>query len=285
MKKIRHFLLDIALNLFDGGDGGGQGAGAAAPGADGDSGNQTGASTGADTGGEANPNPTDARKAYKAFINNPANKPFHTQEINRIVGRHTRQNAALQAEIDSARPIIDALAKRYRVTDGDHSRILAALEQEAAEEAGVSLEEYRYRESVERENARLNQLLRQQQTQEQLNAWNREAEEMLGDYPDFDLSDEVEENKTFAKLLENGFGVRVAYEVTHRDEIKQSLIKTTEKNVTDTIRARGMRPTENAAASGSGHTTTYDVNKLTDAELDEISARVMRGEPVILGRH
>lgn len=292
MKRIKYFLLDIVLNLFDGGDGGGQGAGAAAPGADGDSGSQAGADTEHNSGGEANPNPTDARKAYKAFINDPANKPIHTQEINRIVGRHTRQNAALQGQIDGMRPIMDALAQRYGVADGDPAKLLAALDADkgylaqAAEEAGMSVEQYSQLQKLQRENARLLQAeqerIGRQQAQEQLDAWNQEAEQLRERYPDFDLEAEAE-NDLFVRMLQSGVPMGNAYEVVHMDEIKQGLVKTTEKNVTDAIRARGMRPTENGAASGSGHTTTYDVNKLSKEQLNDIYQRVQRGENITFG--
>ena len=74
-----------------------------------------------------------------------------------------------------------------------------------------------------------------------------------------------------------------AYKVMHFDELQaataQAVAGKTEKAVTDNIRAKGARPTENGSQSGYGASETkIDVHKLTPQGRQELIERARRGE-------
>ena len=188
-------------------------------------------------------------------------------------------------------PLIDMLMQRYKISDGDIGKLTAAIENddaywsEAAEEAGMSVEQYKQFQKLQRENAALmrdqQQRRSQQAAQQQLQKWYGEAEQVKGVYPSFDLNAEVK-NQQFLSMLKSGVPMQHAYEVVHLDDIKAGVAKmqakATERQVVDGIRAKGARPQENGTTSQSAFTVKDDVGKLTKAERAEIARRVARGE-------
>ena len=87
-------------------------------------------------------------------------------------------------------------------------------------------------------------------------------------------------------MLKAGVPVKLAYEVRHMDEIKagvaQNTAKQTEKQVVESIRAKGSRPSENGTSSQSGFTVKDDVSKWSKKDRAEIAKRVARGETIKL---
>lgn len=330
MKKL--FLLDIDLSLFDGagagtgaaGDGAGTGEGAsqqgettARPGTT--RRDNTGEMTvlyGRQEQGEAVPagepeteEPADAgqgeaggqtpqktreerEKAFRDLINGEY-KDLYTEETQRIINRRFRDTKELQQRSEQVQPILDLLAQRYGITDGDIGRLTAAVEDDsayweaAADDAGMSVEEYKEIQKLRRENARLRAQERdresQRAAQQRLAQWHQEAEEARQVYPELDLNREAA-NPQFLSLLRSGVPVRHAYEVIHMDDIKastaQTAAKNTEKQVVDGIRAKGARPAENGMANTSGFLVKDDVSKLSRKDRAEIAKRVARGEMI-----
>lgn len=118
--------------------------------------------------------------------------------------------------------------------------------------------------------------------EEQLERWAREAEELLGDYPDLDLQSECE-SELFRHLLRGKLSMRDAYEMAHARELREAAVEAarqeTEKRVLDAVRARGTRPQENGADSGSGFTLGFDPLRLGRKERKEIVKRMLEGDP------
>ena len=166
--------------------------------------------------------------------------------------------------------------QRYKISDGDMSKLAQAVENddaywsEAAEEAGMSVGQYKQFQKLQRENAALLRAQRmrqnQQAAQQQLQKWYGEGEQVKAVYPDFDLSTESK-NPQFLAMLKAGVPVQHAYEVIHMDEIKagvaQNTARRTEKQVVDGIRAKGSRPAENGTSSQSAFTVKDDPHKWT----------------------
>lgn len=332
-------LLDIRLDLFDGGAAAGTGnAGAAAPGEGGASGaqgdtqgtvpastrrgksgefqnvifgkqakpaaageggdpegqqpssvagsdNQAGVSTTSDT-------LEGKRKAFQDLVNGEY-KDIYTEETQRIIDRRFRETRNLEQQVGQYQPVIDMLMQRYKIGDGDMGKLSQAIENdnaywsEAAEEAGMSVEQYKQFQKLQRENEALLRQQRQRQNdqraQQQLQRWYGEAEQVKGVYPSFDLNAEVK-NPQFLSMLRAGVPVQHAYEVVHMAEIKAGVAamqaKATEKQVVDGIRAKGARPQENGTTSQSAFTIKDDVSKLSKKERAEIARRVARGEHI-----
>jgi len=232
------------------------------------------------------------QKAYRDLINGEY-KDLYTQDTQRLIDRRFKETKNLQEQLSRERPVIDMLLQRYGIQDGDLTKLEQALDNdqaywmEAAEEAGMTVDQYKQFQRLQRENAAL---LRDQQkaqedaqVQQKLQQWIAEGEALKQRYPDFDLQTEAG-NPQFVALLKSGVPVEHAYKVVHMDDIVNTAILTTaaqaEKKTADNIRARGQRPAENGVSSQSAFTVKDDVSKLTKKDRAEIAKRVARGETI-----
>lgn len=291
-------LLPVRLNLFDG-DGGG------APAAQGDNAGEVQGvapgeqAVGAEAGGQDG-KPTDAerRKAYFELVNGEY-KDLYDQEFQKSLDKRMRAKEreadSLRARLDDSQTVLDTLFARYGITDGDIGKLNEALDQDndywagAAEQAGMSVEQYRQVQKMQLENERFRKAQefseRQQAMQRQLAKWDEEAAALRETYPEFDLQSEVQ-NDVFMKLLENGFSVKNAYESAHVGELlgraAQDAAAKAEKQVTENIRAKGARPAENGTKPSAGFTTKIDVNQTTKQDREELARRAARGERIVL---
>lgn len=236
----------------------------------------------------------DRRKAFQELVNGEY-KDIYTEETQRIIDRRFREARNLEERAAKQQPVIDMLMQRYKIADGDLGKLAAAVENdnaywsEAAEEAGMSVEQYKQFQKLQRENAALLRAQRmrqnQQAAQQQLQKWYSEGEQVKAVYPDFDLGAESK-NPQFISMLKAGVPVQHAYEVIHMDEIKagvaQSTARQTEKQVVDGIRAKGNRPAENGTSSQSAFTVKDDPHKWTKQDRAEVARRVARGETIKL---
>lgn len=233
------------------------------------------------------------RRAFRALVTGEY-KDIYTEETQRVIDRRFKETKGLQEQVQRAQPVIDMLMQRYKITDGDYGRLTKAIESddaywsEAAEEAGLSVEQYKAFQRLQRDNATLLREQRQRQSQmaaeQQLQRWYGEAEQVKSLYPSFDLSAEVQ-NDQFLSMLRAGVPVQHAYEVIHMDEIKagvaQMTAQATEKQVVDGIRAKGARPQENGTTAQSAFTVKDDVSKLTKKDRAEIARRAALGERIV----
>lgn len=236
----------------------------------------------------------DRRKAFQELVNGEY-KDIYTEETQRIIDRRFREARNLEERAAKQQPVIDMLMQRYKIADGDLGKLAAAVENdnaywsEAAEEAGMSVEQYKQFQRLKRENDALLRAQRmrqnQQAAQQQLQKWYSEGEQVKAVYPDFDLGAESK-NPQFISMLKAGVPVQHAYEVIHMDEIKagvaQSTARQTEKQVVDGIRAKGNRPAENGTSSQSAFTVKDDPHKWTKQDRAEVARRVARGETIKL---
>lgn len=236
----------------------------------------------------------DKRKAFRALVDGEY-KDQYTEDTQRIIDRRFRETKNLETQLSQQKPILDMLMQRYKIADGDLGKLTQAIENDnaywsqAAEEAGMSVEQYKQFQKLQRENAQLLQAQRRSQNQQaaekQLQKWYQEAEAMKADYPGFDLGRESQDPQ-FLSMLRSGVPVKLAYEVMHMDEIKSTVAQTTaqqtEKQVVDGIRAKGARPAENGTSSQSGFVVKDDPAKWTKKDRAEIVRRVQRGEQIKL---
>lgn len=243
---------------------------------------------------ESEQNPTEAleakRKAFMAMVSGDGQyKEQFDEQVQRIVDRRFKQTKTLEKQLRDNQPLIELLQQRYGIDDADPARLIAAVENDstffadAADEAGMSVEQYRQLQNLKVKNA---QLLRQQQQRmederanAQLQKWYGEAEQVKTLYPSFNLAEESK-NPQFLSMLRVGVPVQHAYEVVHMDDIKAGVAQRTQKQVVDGIRAKGVRPKENGTAAQSGFIVRDDVSKLSRNDRAEIARRVARGEMI-----
>lgn len=286
------------LFLFDGGAAGaagGEGSGAGQAGSQAEAVNSQAANTGdnptADAGQEVTKTPEQLQAEFQELIKGKY-KDAYTKEFQRHFNDRHKDAKATQERLESYQPIIDTLSSRYGITDGDMGKLAQAIESdeslwaEAAEEAGMTVEQFRHVKQIEAENARFRaeqqQNIRKQMAQRQMEAWAGQIDELKKSYPDFDMGTELD-NPAFKAMLRAGASIRNAYEATHLDDIKKSLVASTAqqttKEVTDNIKAKGMRPTE-VGGSQSGVPLSMDLKNSTKAQRDEWARRAERGETI-----
>lgn len=174
-------------------------------------------------------------------------KDLYQQEVD----QRFRKNRGLEAKLGEYQPLIDLMMDRYGVANGDLGQLQRAIESDetyweaAAEDAGMSTEQYKAFAQMKRES----------------------------------------QDPRFLGMLKAGVPVQHAYEVIHMDAIKatvaQSAAQTAARQVTDNVRARGARPAENGVSSGSGFLVKSDVSKLTKKDRAEIARRAAHGEKIV----
>lgn len=236
----------------------------------------------------------DRRKAFRDLVRGEY-KDVYDEEMQKIIKRRLKDEKGLKDQVGQMQPIIDLLAQKYQIGDNDLAKLAQAIEDDdvywsaAAEEAGMTVEQYKQFQKLQRENAQLIEQERVRRGQEaanrQMQVWYQQAEEMKGAYPSFDLAEEAQ-NPQFLSLLNAGVPVQHAYEVIHMDAIKaaerQMTARATEQQVTANVRARGARPTENGTASQGGFTIKSDPSKWSKKDRAAVVRKVERGEPVYL---
>lgn len=234
----------------------------------------------------------DRRKAFDAMIDGEYKDVFE-ERFQQAFNRRFKETKGMEQTISDQKPIMDMLMQRYKITDGDVSKLQTAIEQddrywsEAADEAGLTVEQYKAMQKLERENTELKLMRQRQQGQEaaqqKLNQWYAEGEKMKELYPSFDFRAEAA-NRDFMGLLKSGLGVQQAYELIHMEEIKAAAAKSAAQTAGEQMMARiqnkASRPSENGTSSQSAVITKSDVHNLSRKDREEIARRAQRGEKI-----
>ena len=234
----------------------------------------------------------DRRKAFDEMIDGEYKDVFE-ERFQQAFNRRFKESKGMEQTIANQKPIMDMLMQRYKIADGDASKLLTAIEQddrywsEAADEAGLTVEQYKAMQKLERENAEL-KLMRQRQqgeeaAQQKLNQWYAQGEKMKELYPSFDFRAEAA-NRDFMGLLKSGLDVQKAYELIHMEEIKAAAARTAAQTAGEQMKARiqnkAARPNENGTSSQSAVITKSDVHSLSRQDRAEIARRAQRGEKI-----
>lgn len=304
----------LYLQLF--GEGGGAPAGAAAggeaggtatTGVDGDGPGSQGedlskvvygksTQTVAEPQGETTVTPEEKTKAFEDMIKKGGEYAEEFQKRTQdIINKRFKETKQLQEQLNSHNPIMDMLAHKYGLKSDDAEGIMKALDndttmyEQAAFDEGLTVEQYREREQLRRENAQLkaaeDEMKARENSQRIYANWLKEAEEFASKYAikDFNLEAETQ-NPEFTRLLANGVGIEAAYKAIHFDEMLGGAMATTADNVSkalaNRVATRASRPSENGIDSPGNSIFKSDVSKLTDADLAEICRRVKGGEKI-----
>lgn len=235
----------------------------------------------------------DRQREYDEFIKK--NKDIHTKRTQELFDRRFADHKQLENAVKSQQEVISLLQSKYKTADGDIQGLINAINaddsmwSDAAFEAGMTVDQYKEFQKLNRQNAELIHAERTRAAQEkaaqQVQAWESEAADLVNKYPGFDLGTELTD-PNFGRLLQSGVPMEQAYKVLHFDEIQNnvaaSVAMKTEKKVADSVRAKGARPIENGTTSQSGFVYKPDPSKWTKADRAEIARRVARGEKIQL---
>lgn len=232
---------------------------------------------------------TPAAESFEDLIKGRYKQDFDNR-VQSIINQRFKGYKELQGNADKYGQIMTILADRYGKKADDISGVFDALSnddslyEEKAMERGMTAEQYRELAKVMNENRRLKDQQEkaemQRRSNEILNGWRSEAEQLKAVYPSVSFDEELQ-NPNVVKLLQSGIPFRTAYEVAHKDEIMQGTIayavQRTKENVTNNIKARSSRPVENGMRNHAAGNVKSDVSKLTKADRDEIARRAASG--------
>ena len=223
-------------------------------------------------------------------------KDAFDERVQQIVKTRIGETKSMQAELDSTRKLIYAMAERYGVDAKDIGKLTEAFnndrafyEEEAANQ-GISVEQLMEIKQLRASNKAFQEAYDAQQQrargEETYNRWMQEAQNLQQRYgiEGFDFSQELT-NPEFGKLLQSGVSVEAAYKAIHFDDMLGGAMAATARNVSSqvakNIAGRHKRPTESAVSSQSGVVVKSDVSKLTKADRAEIIRRVQHGERIV----
>lgn len=234
----------------------------------------------------------DKRKTFEELISGEYKDAF-AERTQQIIDRRFKESKGMEQTIASQKPIMDMLMQKYQIADGDVAKLQKAIEaddtywEKAAEEAGLSIPQYKEMQKLQRDSEELQRIRRrqqgEQQAQQQLAKWYQEAEAVKAKYPSFDFRAECQ-NKEFTGLLKAGVGVEHAYRTLHMDEITEATARaaaqTASQQMAASIKAKAARPAENGTSRQSAAIVKSDVHSLSRAERAEVARRAARGEKI-----
>ena len=232
----------------------------------------------------------DRRKAFNDLINGEY-KDLYQENFQQVFDRRFKQVKSMEADLEAQKPILEMLKSRYGVDDvaGLQKALTEDTEywESIAEKHGMTVEQYHAMQKLEQENAELRAIrerqIGQQQVQQQLDMWYKDAEKVKEIYPSFDFRTEVQ-NPQFLGMLKSGVPVEHAYKMIHFDELTQNAARvaaqTADAQAQARIKSKASRPSENGMSSQSAAIVKSDVSTLSRAERAEIARRVQRGEKI-----
>lgn len=221
------------------------------------------------------------------------------------------QNAVTEAtrrleESPAMKGLMQALQEKYGTDANDLVALTEAVRNGAvkddayyeklAMEKGVSTRTARELDKLESQNKHLTeqqQMIQQMERQRVQQAriaelqagWDREAEQLKAQYPDFNMA-EVLANPEVEKMMRSGVSMTNAYRSAYFDHIlKQQQAATArqvEQGVVNRMQQRNARPGENGTRPGGAVQTKIDVSHMSRKEMEEMEKRVMRGEVITL---
>ena len=230
------------------------------------------------------------RKAYNDLISGEY-RDIDQERFQKVFDRRFAEVKGIEEELASHKPILDKLMARYGVKDVAHLEKALSEDTEywerVAEEKGMTVEQYHAMQKLEQENKELRAIrqkqIGQQQFQQQIDTWYKEADRVKDVYPSFDFKKEAQ-NPEFLKLLRHGNSVEHAYKVLHFDELTENAARvaaqTADAQAQARIKSKASRPSENGISSQSAAIVRNDVSSLTRAERAEIARRVQRGDKI-----
>ena len=228
-------------------------------------------------------------------------KELYGQDVQRAIQDRLKNHADLQKQLDALQPIIDAGKKIYGTEDTaalleamNNDERLIQREEDEAEAAGMTVESLRTMRKLEEDNRRLTQMeqdsIQNQMLHNHYQKLVQQGEAMKQMFPEFNLQAELQDPQ-FLRLTspEVGLSVEAAFYAIHGKNVAAESMKAgmerAQKQMSQTIRAQGMRPVE-GAAHGQGQPAAQapmDFRSMTRAERERFRSQVKNGRVVIPG--
>ena len=243
--------------------------------------------------------PEEHKKAFHALLQGE-----YRAETEELMQQVVERAAQILESSPQVRGLMEALHEAYGVDADDLEALTDAVKngrvkdeayfEKLAMEKGVSVETARQMDKLESENKRLSaaekfaedqrKAAQRQVEIDRIHAeWDREAEQLKAQYPEFDLEQTLA-NPEIANLMRLGVSMSNAYRAVYFDQImaqnESRTAKQVERGVEARIRQRGTRPGENGIRPGGAAQTHTDVNALTRKEREQLERAALRGQVV-----
>ena len=240
----------------------------------------------------------DAKAKYDSYRKGEG-KQFIDKDIETAIRRRFKDYNTLKESNTKMQNVMSALATRYGIDANDTDALSKAIAdddsyyEKAADNANMSVEQYKKMMRLEAENAELQRIRAEEANRAEFNRryaeWSAQAEGAKTVYPNLDLNAEMQ-NKDFFDLVNRGVDVKTAFEVIHKDEIINGAVSVTaqrtaqavQQQTVNNIRTKGLRPNESAGSAQSGFIPKTDPSKWTKKDRQEIERRVMKGDKIYL---
>lgn len=241
-------------------------------------------------------NPTAKRLSWDEIMADPE----YNAEMQKVVQARTAKSKQSVDSMEKLAPVIQMLAKKYSLDETDIEGIAKAVVdddeyyEDRALEMGVSTDVVKRLDNAERATRiaeeQKQHFINEQKLMEHIGKLNRQAIELQRKYPNFNLSKELN-NPTFARLTAPDlmFSLEDAYELVHRDEIKENIrqaaLKTSIQQVSNAVQSNKTRPSEGGAVKSSNASVqTFNYKNATREQREALKARIRSGEKIYPGQ-
>ena len=237
---------------------------------------------------------TDDNKQEMSFdelIKDKYKSEFHSK-VQGIINERFKETKQIEAQLENYKQMAEVISAKYGLKADDFDKLMSAIQdddsfyEQRAFESGMSVNDYReHLRQEEKMNKVVKELedLKAEKQQEYINQWEKEANELKQQIPDFDFDKELQ-NEKFNSLITFGWSLKDAYEAVHaKDIINKVVPKAVEQakaKTVQSIRAKGLRPNENGITSNSPANIKNSVDKLDDKDFEEIKRRVRNGDKI-----
>lgn len=117
----------------------------------------------------------------------------------------------------------------------------------------------------------------------QYSDWIKEADEVKKMYPDFDILREIK-NPVFKNGLKLGMDITSLYRALHFDEISKEIEDKASSQATLKAASYRNRPSEIGSTEPRAVKSAFNVNALTDEDMEKIVKRIARGDKISFSR-
>ena len=218
------------------------------------------------------------------------------RDVQAAVQDRFKNQSDANAQLNSLKPMLDALVKKNGLKDGDYEGLSKhvlnddSLYEEDAEKMGMTVEAYKSYKTLE---AEANEA-RQQREQNEQNAFiqqhlmrlAQQGEKLKEIYPNFDLRTELN-NPQFRRMTSPGGGLTVeqAYVALHMNEILPQAVQTgvqrAQSQISASLQANAKRPSEGAMRNNTAVQTHVNIKSMSRQDRQKMIERARRGERIV----
>lgn len=221
---------------------------------------------------------------------------LYGRDVQSAVQDRFRNQADVSAKLNALEPMLKVLRDRAGVGSDEelirHVMDDDSLYEEAASEAGMTVEAYRefkaMQEQLQAAQEREQETQQQMMVRQHIQKLQQQAEEFRQQFPDFDLLKTLQTDETFKRLTSPnvGLSVRDAYFAIHHDELAPQMLaygmQRAKQQMGQTLQAQRRRPAEGAmkAQGQQAADVKIDPRQLSRQERNRLYDLVHKGKRV-----